>query len=154
MNQQLRGTRSMNDLANRFRIGSLLPQVHWKAILQPVLASANNTSDLATWPSNSQAIWVSPAKAHGAWDRVSKKERGCLHKMPLDVGKQGCQTLLLRLPQQTFSVLCVVAVPFFTMGHKSFCMREAFAAQPAHDRRRRHRQHQISGFGRGLFSTV
>ena len=144
----------MSNLVDTFRIGCLFPQVHWKAVLQPVFASANYATYLATWLSKSQAIWVSPANAHGAWDRVSEKEGSALNNMPLDPRQQRLQTLLLRHPQQTIPVLWIVAMLFLTMGHQSACMREPLAAQPAHDRRRCNRQLGNSGFESGLFSTI
>ena len=95
----------------------LLPQVHSKAVLHPVFASAHHAGYLAAWLSTAQAVGVLPAKAHGARDRVGLKERGCLHEMSLDIWQQFLQTLLLRLPEQAFPALCVITVIGFAMLH-------------------------------------
>ena len=73
--------------------------------------------------------------------------------MPFDPRQQGLEPVLLCSPQEPLAILRITAVGVGAVLEESAVVREPFAANPAHDRRRGDRKHEVWCLYR-LCSTV
>jgi hypothetical protein len=67
-----------------------------------------------------------------------------LQDVPLDPRQERLETVLLRSPQEPLAILRVTAMGLGAVPEESAVVREAFAADPTHDRWRSHGKHEVS----------
>ena len=123
-------------------VGGFPPQIHRIAVLQPIFPSTNGAGHLAPRLRSIDGFWVVPMEREGTRHRKRQVEGGGLQDVPLDPWQKGLETVLLRSPQEPLAILRVTAMGVGAVPEESAVVREAFAANPAHDRWRGHGKHQ------------